>query len=102
MSRTYRRKRDASWHFSACNYDFSQGFCQKIWLSKDSIEYKKLKAIYHSDAYFTFSVPHSYINNIERTRRRSIKKQIHQWSKNPESYEIIIPKYSQDAGYGYW
>lgn len=102
MSRTYRRKKSASWDFNPYDYDYSNGFLQKIWIERDSAEYKKLKAKYHSDSYFTYQVPHCYINRLERIFRRLINREIYQWMKNPENYEVINHKHMCDARYLYW
>jgi hypothetical protein len=102
MSKTYRRKKDV-WSFDNTDFKYENNIFIRYYLDKNSKEYAKKIAHFHSDSHYGWCVPHWYVNMFfERKYRRDSKNKIHKWMKNPENKEIIIDKYFKSAGYDYF
>lgn len=102
MSKTYRRK-NKTWNFNPYQYSFDNGYLHRLPLNKDSQEFKKEKAHFHSDSYNGMGVPHWYVNTFfEKPNRRKTKQELLKWIKNPENYEVLLRKHTKDAGWSYW
>lgn len=106
MSKTYRRKKDNGYN-SFAPYDYvwtNEGYLQKQYHSKGSVEYKKEKAKYHSDKkIYGTGVPSWFVNlYCERALRGKTKREIKKWMDDPKNYEAMVPEFIRDAGWKYW
>lgn len=102
MSKTYRRK-NKTWDFNSYEYTWENGFLQQVIYNVNTKEFKKAKAMFHSDTYTGWCVPHWYVNMFhERKYRQHAKKELYKWSKNPEYYEVTIHRHMKSAGWDYW
>lgn len=98
MSRTYRRKKghdQSEWETSYWVYENSGWLPRTLYRlphPKDSKEYKKGKARYHSDALRQFKEPGpAWFRNlfVERPQRREAKRQLRKFMLD-QDYEVIL------------
>lgn len=104
MSKTCRRK-NAQWAITDYVWDYdSNGHFRKIFIEKDSKDYKKIKADFHrdSDKFFS-SVPSWFVTlYCEKSFRQKTKQIIIKWTKNPDESGCMIPEFIRDAGWLYY
>jgi len=100
MSKTIRRKNE-NWD-NYCIYDFDYKWRKRVVYPKDSLEYKKGMAEYHSDKLMTMAqVPKWYkVQYCRRPFKRKEKAALRLATKYPEE-DIVFPKAVKDALY-YW
>jgi hypothetical protein len=104
MSRTYRRKND-QWDIRAYDWGYDDdGHFTKIFVEKNSKEYKKIKADFHRDHdRFLSGVPSWFVTMFrEKPLRRKTKQIIVHWMKNPVEDGCVIPEFIKDAGWYYY
>ena len=105
MSRTYRRQkgynRNLAWHVG--DWVKLEGFTTR-WLRplpKDSVEYRKGLAVYHSDKTSSFKEPGpSWFRNMfsERPMRRRNKRELLKFMRVPDYEPMVFDKYPLE----YW
>ena len=103
MSRTYRRKKERPrWVYDepVCKWSRRKGV-GLIEYPVGSKEHTKRIREYHSDKDWDWSVPRSFVRDVERSKKMHDKTELIKFLKNPEYEPIFVPR-KKDAGWYYW
>lgn len=105
MSRTFRRKNQThEYRWLLREYVMQpEGFPKRVRIDPKSDEGRRKIARYHSDAAWTMGpAPHWYCNVFERVARQEVRRQLHNWMRDPEFVVDILANHSHDATWSWW